>query len=404
VSPRILVTDAARGCAIAVIRSLGRRGLDVIAADSEARSPGFYSRYASDRLRYPPPRTDPEGAVATLLHAARQRRVDLIVPVTEETVLLLSEARDRFAGISALALPDREAYARTRDKLATLDLARQTGVPAPRTHLVKTGREALAAASSLGWPVVVKPRSASIFRDGHLVELYEVSYAEDARALGEQMHRLEGRSEVLLQEYYPGEGHGVELILERGRPLAAFQHRRLREVPVTGGASSFRESVPLDPILYDYAVRLLDGLHWTGLAMVEFKLGEQGPRLMEINGRIWGSLPLAVKSGMDFPGRMVDLYLGSPSGRNGSPDTDYLLGVRSHNLDLEVVWIGSALRGRRGRRLVRTPGRRDALEAALSLVNPRGGFDVLCRDDLRPGLVELVRIAQKVRRKVVLGR
>ena len=95
-SPRVLVTDAARGCAIAVIRSLGRRGLDVIAADSEGRSPGFYSRYASDRLRYPPPRTDPEGAVATLLRAARERRVDLIVPVTEEMVLLLSEARDRF--------------------------------------------------------------------------------------------------------------------------------------------------------------------------------------------------------------------------------------------------------------------------------------------------------------------
>jgi predicted ATP-grasp superfamily ATP-dependent carboligase len=217
------------------------------------------------------------------------------------------------------------------------------------------------------------------------------------------MNGLEGRSEVLLQEYYPGEGHGVELILERGRPLAAFQHRRLREVPVTGGASSFRESVPLDPVLYDYAVRLLDALHWTGLAMVEFKLGEQGPRLMEINGRIWGSLPLAVKSGMDFPGRMVDLYLGSSSARNGSPDTDYLLGVRSHNLDLEVIWIGSALRGRR-RRLVRTPGRRDAFAAALSLVNPRGSFDLLCRDDPRPGLVELVRIARKVRRKVALGR
>jgi predicted ATP-grasp superfamily ATP-dependent carboligase len=403
VSPRILVTDAARGSAIAVIRSLGRRGFDVIAADSEGRSPGFYSRYASDRLRYPPPRTDPEGAVGTLLHVAHERRVDLVVPVTEEMVLLLSEARDRFTGISALALPDRDAYARTRDKLATLDLAREIGVPAPRTELVTTLREALATAGSLGWPVVVKPRSASISRDGGPVELYEVSYAEDAQELGEQMGRLEGRSEVLLQEYYPGEGHGVELILERGRPLAAFQHRRLREVPVTGGASSFRESVPLDPVLYDYAVRLLDALDWTGLAMVEFKLGEQGPRLMEINGRIWGSLPLAVKSGMDFPGRMVDLYLGSSSVRNGSPDMDYLLGVRSHNLDLEVIWIGSALRGRR-RRLVSTPGRRDALAAALSLVNPRGGFDVLSRDDPRPGLVELARIARKVRRKVARGR
>jgi predicted ATP-grasp superfamily ATP-dependent carboligase len=403
VSRRVLVTDSARGCAIAVIRSLGRRGLDVIAADSEARSPGFYSRYASDRLRYPPPQTDPEGAVATLVQAARERRVDLVIPVTEAMVLLLSEGRDRFAGISALALPERDAYARTRDKLATLELAGQTGVPVPRTELVTTGREAIAAASSLGWPVVVKPRSASVFRDGRLVELFEVSYAETAEELRERMQRLEGRSEVLLQEYYRGEGQGVELLFERGRAVAAFQHRRLREVPVTGGASSFRESVPLDPTLYDYSVRLLTALEWNGLAMVEFKLGDRGPRLMEINGRIWGSLPLAVKSGMDFPARMVELYLGSSSTRNGPPQTEYAFGVRSHNLDLEVIWIGSALRGKRGKRLVAMPSRRDAIGAALSLFHPRGGFDVLSRDDPRPGLVEIVRIARKLRGKIGLG-
>jgi predicted ATP-grasp superfamily ATP-dependent carboligase len=404
VSPRVLVTDAGRGSAIAVIRSLGRRGLDVIAADSEARSPGYCSRYVSGRLRYPPPQTDPEGAMTTLLAAARERRVDLVVPVAEAMVLLLSENRGRFAGVSALALPERDAYARTRDKLATLELARETGVPVPRTELVTTARDALGAASSLGWPVVVKPRSTSIFRDGRLVELYEVSYAETTAELEERMRRLDGRMDVLLQEYYQGEGHGVELLLERGRPVAAFQHRRLREVPVTGGASSFRESVPLDPQLYEYAVRLLAALGWTGLAMVEFKLGERGPRLMEVNGRIWGSLPLAVKSGVDFPAHMADLYLGKSRGRNGPPQTEYAFGVRSHNLDLEMIWIGSALRGKRGNRLVVRPNRRDALRAAASLFDPRGGFDVLTRDDPRPGLVDVVRIAQKLRRKVAFGR
>ena len=402
-SARVLVTDAARGAAIAVIRSLGRRGFDVIAADSDSLSPGFYSKYVSVRLRYPPPRTDPDGAVAALLGAARDHRVDLLVPATEETVLLLSEARERFAGVTALALPEREAYARTRDKLATLELAREAGVPVPETRLVTTAREALAAAPALGWPVVVKPRRASVVRGDGLVEHYEVSYAENAQELREQMQQLEGRSEVLLQEYYRGEGQGVELLLRGGHPLATFQHRRIREVPVTGGASSFRESVPLDPVLNDYAVRLLAALRWTGLAMVEFKLGALGPRLMEINGRIWGSLPLAVKSGMDFPARMADLYLGSPRSRNGPPDAEYAPGVRSHNLDLEVIWIGSALRGRRGHRLVATPSRGDALRVALSLVLPRDGFDVLTRDDPRPGLVELVRILRKLRRKVGLG-
>ncbi len=398
---RALVTDAARGAAITIIRSLGAGGLDVIAADSEARSPGFLSRYASERLRYPSPRIDPEGTVESLLRTAADRRVDLIVPVGDELTMLLSEERARFADVCRLALPDRAAYETTQDKLATLSLASEQHVPAPRTELVSSVEEALEAAESLGWPLVMKPRSSSA-RSGPAVEHYEVSYAEDAASLAAQVGKLEGRSEVLLQEYCRGEGQGVELLLHRGRALAAFQHRRLHEVPITGGASSFRESVALDPTLFDYSTRLLGALEWTGLAMVEFKIGDDGPRLMEINGRVWGSLPLAVKSGVDFPSRMAELYLKGPPANGAGPLTDYEVGVRSRNLDLEILWIASTLRGSQDRRLVAVPSRGEAVRAAFRLAYPRDGYDVLSRDDPRPGLAEIARIPAKVRRKIRL--
>jgi len=399
----VLVTDAARGSAISIIRSLGRRGMEVIAADSHARSPGFYSRYAADRLRYPSPQEAPAATVAALLDAARERGVDLIVPVTDEVLVPIAEARERFLEICALAVPEPTALAAAADKLATLHVAREAGVPVPATEPVATAREALAAAPALGWPVVLKPRASCVYRDG-VLERYRVAYAGDSAALAQEMALLEGRCEVLLQEHYRGEGHGVELLMHRGRPLAAFQHRRIREVPITGGASSFRESVPLDPLLFDYSVRLLAALDWTGLAMVEFKLGAEGPRLMEINGRIWGSLPLAVKSGMDFPARMVELYLGEPPVPDRPVDTSYAVGVRSRNLDLEVIWIGSALRARRRPAVLEGPGRREALATAFRLLAPGDGFDVLSRDDPRPGLAELMRIAGKLRRKVINGR
>ncbi len=371
----------------------------MIAADCEARSPGFYSRHAADRLRYPSPRTDPEGALSVLLRAAEQRRVDLIVPCGDELTLLLSEERERFVDTCALALPDRDSYATTQDKLATIELARKEDVPVPRTTVVSTVEQAREAAESLGWPLVLKPRASSVRPGNDVVEHHEVTYAEDRASLDAEVARAEGRFEILLQEYHRGEGHGVELLLHRGRPLAAFQHRRLHEVPITGGASSFRESVPLDSTLYEYSKRLLAALEWTGLAMVEFKLGENGARLMEINGRIWGSLPLAVKSGIDFPVRMAELYLTGPPENGRPPDTAYELGVRSRNLDLEVVWIASTLRGRQGRRLVLVPPRRAGVEAAMRLVYPRDGFDILAWDDPRPGVAEIAGIAAKLRRK-----
>ena len=413
--------------------------MEVVAADELPRSPGFYSRYTSERVRYPPPAEAPEQAVAVLLAAARELLVDLIVPVTDEIILPLSEARARFAGVCRLALPDTRALATALDKRATLELAEGLDIPVPRTALVANIDEALAAAEDIGWPVVLKPQSSRVYRtekdpkrtekdpkrtekepkrtekepkrtekdpktgEQGKVAAFGVSYAADPETLTTQVGRLEGRSGILVQEYCRGTGIGIELLMDRGRPLAAFQHRRVREVPITGGASSYRDSVPLDPVLLDHAVRLLGALDWTGLAMVEFKAGNKRHALMEVNGRIWGSLPLAVKAGMDFPARLVDLCLNGSSNAHDRLDTTYEVGVRSRNLELETIWIGSALR--RGRRypFLEAPSRREALRVALRLLNPKDGYDVLSRDDPRPGLTEIAQIIGKISGKLRRG-
>ena len=398
---RVLVTDAGRGSAIAVVRSLGRRGIAVIAADHLPRSAGFRSRFAAGRVVYPDPRRDPAGVVEVLHREARRRRIDLIIPVSDEVLLPLSDARGRFEGVCALAIPDAEALACVTDKHATLQLARAAGVPVPASVLVHGAAQALEAAPSLGWPVVVKPVSSRRY-GGHGTEAFEVSYAADVDELARRVAPLEGRCAVLLQRYHAGEGHGVELLTDGGRPLAVFQHRRLHEVPITGGASALRESVPVDPVMRDHATRLLAALRWTGLAMVEFRVGPEGPVLMEINGRIWGSLPLAVKSGVDFPARLAQLYVGEQMNGERVPDEvpPPRIGVRSRNLGLELVWIASVLRGRRRYPYLETPARRRGLGAALRLLWPRDGFDLLCREDPLPGVVDVAQVARRLSAKV----
>jgi predicted ATP-grasp superfamily ATP-dependent carboligase len=397
---RVLITDAGRGSAIAFTRSLGRRGIDVVAADEQRRSPGFASRYAAARVVYPSPATDPDGAVEALHRAVSDLGVDLVVPISDDIGLPLSRSRERFEGLCALALPDREALAQVTDKGATTELARRVGVPVPQTALVSTVAEAREAAPRLGWPLVLKPVASRIVRD-EAVERYEVSYVNDLASLEARMAPLEGHTSVLLQEYHAGEGHGVELLCDRGEPLATFQHRRLHEVPITGGASALRESVPVDPTLLDYSVRLLRELRWTGLAMVEFRVGPAGPVLMEINGRVWGSLPLAVKSGIDFPAKLVQLHLGPEAFGSGGHVNGGAprIGVRSRNIGLELVWIASVLRKDRRYPFLPAPSRADGVRAALRLPHPADGFDVLERDDLRPGLAELAGVAGRLTRK-----
>jgi predicted ATP-grasp superfamily ATP-dependent carboligase len=399
---RVLVTDARRGSALAFIRSLGRRGDHVVAADATTPSAGQRSRFAAGRVRYPASSIDPVATGDALVRAAHDHRIELIVPITDDVILAL---RDRLAELPAgcqVAMPDPAAARTANDKRATVDLAVSLGIPVPESVTGESPDAIRAAANRLGYPVVIKPLSSRIRGDTGGVRQYAVTYALDPAGLERS---LAGLADVgaLVQRFWPGEGQGVELLLDHGRPVAAFQHRRLREVPVTGGASSLRESMPLDPTLFDHAARLLGALSFHGLAMVEFRVGPDGPALMEINGRVWGSIPLAVAAGMDFPARLVDLYARDAVSDHAAPAavaTEYATGVRARNLELDLVWMASVLRGSRRSSIVAWPSRRAVLGAIADLVDPGIRDDILAWSDPAPGAAELVRVAGKLGAKI----
>jgi predicted ATP-grasp superfamily ATP-dependent carboligase len=393
----ILVTDCGRGSAIAMIRALSRHGFTVIAGDSVSQNVRFGSRYAAKRFQYPSPKLDTLPFVDSICEIVKRLNVDLIIPITDEALLPLSQFRSKLPVDCQLATPDPSTLELTTNKLKTIELANQLGVPVPQTAIVSTAEDACRQASTFSWPIVLKPLVSRLYRQGQPIHALTVSYADDLKSLERQMQQFEGLTEVLLQEYVHGTGYGVEFLTHEGRPITVFQHKRLREVPVTGGASSLRQSVALDPVLFDYASRMLEKLRWTGLAMVEFKVGKEGPRLMEINGRVWGSLPLAVHSGANFPVALAEMYLHGPP--HSAPQTDYRVGVRGRNLELDTVWMMTVLAGKKRYSFLPMPKRSAAVAAILSLFNPRIRFDILSLRDPLPGMAELMRIATKLVKK-----
>lgn len=396
----VLVTDAGRGSAIAFVRSLGAKGWRVIAADCDERSAGFHSRYAEERFVYPAPRRSPRAFVEALHGLVQSRPIDLVVPVTDECIHPLDHARARFAGLTVLAIAPPEALAATTDKRRTVELARRLGVPVPETRVVAGVAEARAAAAELTFPLVVKPCvSRRYLPDEDRFELGAVSFARD---LSEVEARVAASGQpVLLQEYERGTGVGVECLAREGEVLQAFQHRRLAEIPVTGGASAWRESTELDPELLGHARALIRALRWTGLVMVEFKRGRR-PWLVEINGRVWGSLPLACLAGVDFPGALAELYCPSSaspdaSGTNGAhalATPGYRVGLRAYNLELMLSWIAQVMLGRARHPWLPRPGRARAFSALAGLLDPAQKSDLSGGRDPTPRLYEAVRIAR----------
>jgi protein-tyrosine-phosphatase/predicted ATP-grasp superfamily ATP-dependent carboligase len=387
----VLVLDGDQASALAIVRSLGRRSLQVHVAASISSPLCGYSRHAVACATYPDPMLDEPAFVDWLTAEMQSHRFGLAIPVTERTLVPVLRHRHRLP-MERLAVAPPDAVEKVLDKARTFALAEDLGIPIPRSVPAVSVDEALRLAPSLGYPVVVKPsRSVGTAGDRH-VQL-TVSYAHDAEQLRRQVEHGLRHGSVILQEYFRGEGVGVELIADRGVVRYMFQHRRLHEVPLTGGGSSLRISEAVTPALGQAAEAIMAALQWHGVAMVEFKHAPASGdfRLMEVNGRFWGSLPLAMAAGADFPAMLHALLTTGKIGDTGAAR----VGIVCRNLGRDLDWVEHVLRRAAPPELVAIPSRTAVLRDTLLVLSPRHHFDVQCLADPKPGIHDLMRIARQ---------
>jgi predicted ATP-grasp superfamily ATP-dependent carboligase len=322
---RVLVTDAEERAALAVVRSLGRGGHQVSICSPRRRPLAGASRFARDRALVPDPLTAPAAYADALHRLVGALDIDVLLPMSEASLMALLPERERLGPV-ALPFPSAAAFERIRDKAEVLEAARRLGIGVPAQRVAACAAEAPDPAT-LRFPVVLKPARSVIDAGGGRAKS-AVAHAADAAEYAAAIRALPaGAYPLLVQQRIVGPGAGIFLLVWDGRPLAAFGHRRLREKPPSGGVSVYRESAPVDDRLLALSLELLCHFDWQGVAMVEYKLDAATgtPYLMEINGRFWGSLQLAIDAGVDFPALLVDCASGMPP----DPVTGYRLGVRS---------------------------------------------------------------------------
>ncbi|GKS58888.1 hypothetical protein YTPLAS18_24150 [Nitrospira sp.] len=324
----LLVTDGNERAALAVTRALGREGIEVIVGSEQDRPLAGASRHCAGVIRYPSPYVDPGGYIQALLDTVNERHVRVLLPLSDIAMSLIGAARTRFAGVTAVPVPALEVYEAVSDKYGLMQMAQSLGVPIPETVFVPDGIVPASAHAPGGFPVIVKPGRSRVCLEGRWEKtaVQVVGSQEELHALYKTTPYL--RLPSLIQRRVEGEGQGVFALFDHGKPVTLFAHRRLREKPPSGGVSVLRESIEVPPIMAVHAVRLLEKVGWHGVAMVEFKVEPSTgiPRLMEINGRFWGSLQLAIDAGVNFPWLLYRLALGQPI---DSRPAAYRAGVKS---------------------------------------------------------------------------
>ena len=350
------------------------------------------SRYSRSSFIYPDPIESPDAFVEFLHDRVQKKSYDIVIPVTENTVQPLAKERRKFESVTVLAVAKDEALDVVFNKQKTFALAAELDVPIPQTRTLKSLSDLDELLPGLTYPTVVKPaRSISEETKGKRTSL-RVRYAHCESELVAFATPILASTPILLQEYFRGVGVGVEVLAQAGETVFSFQHRRLHELPLTGGGSCLRESVPVNQSLLEYSERLLAAIKWDGVAMVEFKMNEETGecRLMEINGRFWGSLPLAVHAGADFP---FFLYQLQTSGiRPTVPRAR--AGLLCRKLSSDIYWAIQVFRPSHDEPLVEWPTRMSVLRDACLMFSPRHRFDVQSWSDSKPGIVDIFRTAR----------
>jgi predicted ATP-grasp superfamily ATP-dependent carboligase len=295
---QVFITDGHWRKTLAAVRALGEKGISVSVGESTRLATACFSKYCGRTVVYPSPLQSPSKFISFIKKELSRHSYQMLLPMEDETLGLIAKHHKEFAHLTYLPMVsfDQLEFARSKDKV--LQLAARLGIPVPRTWYIEDISRINELKHYLPYPVVIKPRMSS--------GAVGISYPKNPAELTHQYLSVHQHFPYpLIQELIPieGPGYGASFLLDENHQVkASFVHKRLREYPVTGGASTLRESVRYDDIR-DMAISLLKALDWFGVAMVEFKLDPRDgvPKLMEINPRFWGSLSLAVHAGVNFP-------------------------------------------------------------------------------------------------------
>ncbi len=368
---------------LAAVRSLGMHNIEVMVGSDRKTGMSLHSRYSTQKYIYPHPLTHTKSFLEALVTLGQTfDNKPLLYTFSDQTSALVSRHRIELAQYFRLLLPEAENFEIAFDKSRTVRIAMELGVAVPKTFFPQN--EVELDTISLSWPVVVKPRSnyAWVGDEGRSSR---VQFAFSSRELKELFSRIyqEMGTPPIIQEYvHHGRELGMEGVFKDGIAVSSCAHERLRSLDPTGGASVYKKTIEPSLLMRESTQKIMKRLEWQGPAMIEYVQAPDGQLyLLEINGRFWGSLPLAVFAGVDFPYHVFQV-----SHKETVREMQKKSPVFSRYLLGDISWLMKVLFKQSPMRSLSYSGRMEAIMAFLKAFHPRIHEDVWSWRDPLPFL------------------
>jgi len=362
---KVLITNGSYRNALAAVRGLGQEGIEVFVADKKSNSwlgrqgVAFYSRYCKGRFYYTDPAQDITRFVRDVKGILKGKKFDVFCPLSVTTVLSTLRFEEEIRPVSALPFGDFDVVSKANDKRQMAELAKDIGIPVPRTLPVSDVEQVLDA--GINYPFVIKASRGAASN-----AVWYVEAADDLETARAEVERIRSRKtaegssiffdphDLIAQEFIPGDVHDVCLLADHGRVRALLTQKRVKTSSVKGGSGIMNMTTDI-PVLKEQAIKLVNALQYHGPAQIEFKHDPRDDtyKLLEVNAKFWGTLALSIEAGINFPYLAVLMALGKPF----NDQFDYKVGlIHRWRFPHEIVaWAEERKKGASFASLIRSP-------------------------------------------------
>lgn len=336
----VAILGSSTKSAVYVSRQLKKSGAKVSIIDWNDL-PTRYSRFVDRYEILSDPGKDIAVFMQQLEDCLRRNKVQVLLPIHDGALEICFQHYGQLSAIcKVIGVNNAAAHQYAHDKGALLELAASIGIHVPKSWRIEQVAD-LDKLDGLKYPCIVKAASSAVIRKGRLHN-FKVRVAKNAQELADYVREHVATVPLLVQEKLSGFGIGYNVLAKNGRIINIYLHRRINE---ERGVSSYRETIPPDSYdLTKVVEELIRRIGWNGVAMLEFKVQDGVPHLLEMNGRFWGSIQLGISAGMNFPQQLLAQEV---KGEAVTPGQQYrLVRVRNFHDELFVYIEDLLLKGK----------------------------------------------------------
>ncbi|KPJ58680.1 MAG: hypothetical protein AMS15_07865 [Planctomycetes bacterium DG_23] len=374
---------------LGVVRSLGVKGVPILALDPDPWAFGLYSKYAR-RSICPDPLRSEEAFVDFLIDIGKRLPVrGILFPTADPYVVAIAKARDRLERYFWIPFSPWKIIREIVDKELQYKKAAKADIPIPETFFPKSKLEAEEIGKTIKYPVILKPAYSHPFVANYGIKAVKVNSRQELTREYEKY--TSAGHKMLVQEIVGREGDELYEFFSytdrAGEPVASFVQRKLEQFPADFGTGTVFESAD-EPEIVELGLKLLKAFGYYGISFSEFKRDPAAPygrpvgadgefKLMELNPRTTHCNDLATACGVNFPHIVYEHLLGKAMEKTDA----YPCGRRTGLASLGVRWIHLEERLSKQRKILIRVGRRGASG------NKRIIFAVFTSSDPVPELV-----------------